>query len=299
MTPCAGARYPMRRRRPMKVSPGALDAIPKILLCSLGLLSPQAAAPAAEATPPPPTAVVTDCRTPVYAVDSLVCEDPELLGLDRLLGTTAARVGAGEGGDVSELTPAQWFRHSRQCAFDSDQRACLVAAYCARLALLEPATLEQAPACGGPPGEVVSAAQYTRHGLVRDTAEARVLNGREVRLQGFVDHGNLYGNASAEKLLQERWSGPGPEPQLWRFDLKAVADDPVGESFAVWVPNGLLRDDMLRKFLADARSYRPTEVWVQGRLVTFDAPTNALSLIGLRLELRSASEIRFRPPPKN
>lgn len=260
------------------------------------LLLMLAVVPLAGATPPPPERLVTDCDAPVYAVDPLVCEDPELHALDQMLGSTAARVGAGQGGEVSGLTAEEWFRHSRQCGFAPDQRGCLVAAYCARLALLERTMLDQAPACGGPPGQVLPAAQFSRRGLLRDTAEARVLNGREVRLRGFVDHANLYGDVAARELLAERWSGPGPAPRTWRFDLKAAADDPAGHSFAVWVPNDLLREDIMRVFLADARSYRPTEVWLQGRLVTFDAPANALSMAGLRLELAGGLDIRFRAP---
>jgi len=45
----------------------------------------------------------------------------------------------------------------------------------------------------------------------------------------------------------------------------------------------------------------PLSLWwplisVKGRLSTFKAPTNALTLTGLTLELRSSGDIRLEPP---
>jgi hypothetical protein len=56
------------------------------------------------------------------------------------------------------------------------------------------------------------------------------LQGGPVRLWGFVDHGNLYGDGRAKRVLAEWWSGYGPDADTWRFDLKGEADDPVGRS---------------------------------------------------------------------
>lgn len=70
-----------------------------------------------------------------------------------------------------------------------------------------------------------------------DEGTVAELQGREVRLWRFVDQGNLHGEAVAKRVLGEWWSGEGPDPDYWRFDLKACPDDPVGNAFAVLVPN--------------------------------------------------------------
>jgi hypothetical protein len=124
----------------------------------------------------------------------------------------------------------------------------------------------------------------------------RAVEGWEIRLWGCVDHANLYGDAGARRILAEFWSGDGPRPATWRFDLKAEANDAAGHSFAVHVPNDEGRDDILRTFVADARARRPTRVFMKGRLFTFAAPTNTRLLTGLRMELRSSKDIRLRPP---
>ncbi|MGE5154632.1 MAG: hypothetical protein ACM3ST_11505 [Bdellovibrio bacteriovorus] len=117
-----------------------------------------------------------------------------------------------------------------------------------------------------------------------------------MRVWGFVDHRNLYGDSGAKGILGAWWSGPGPSADTWRFDLLGGAGDDAGEGFQVHVPNDPGRDDRLRAFLADALAGRPTRVFVKGRLSTFKAPTNALTLTGLTLELRSSGDIRIEPP---
>jgi len=95
------------------------------VLCALGPLS-------ARAVPPPSVQFTTDCDEPVYASDQLVCADPELRELNRLL---AEWIGAGIVAAVTADTAesdAEWFSRSRMCAFEADHRGCLRAAYCPR-----------------------------------------------------------------------------------------------------------------------------------------------------------------------
>lgn len=90
----------------------------------------------AVAVPPPPVQVTASCEARTYASDQLVCEDSELRKLDTLLAGLIAgrsvRGGVSSGGESDEA----WFRRSRTCAFERDHRACLLAAYCDRIALL-------------------------------------------------------------------------------------------------------------------------------------------------------------------
>lgn len=150
--------------------------------------------------------------------------------------------------------------------------------------------------CGGPIGEYLPVSAIARGGFVSDERTVAEMRGREVRLWGFVDQGNLYGDAEAKRALGEWWSGEGPDPDHWRFDLKARADDPVGHSLAVLVPNDAERGDILERLVADARAGRATRIFVAGRLSSFAAPTQIVDLTGLYLQLRSSRDIRLDPP---
>lgn len=150
-----------------------------------------------------------------------------------------------------------------------------------------------ATGCHQRSGDYVAASSISRNGFARDGAALRQADGQEIKLWGYVDHSNLYGDAGAQAILGDWWSGDGPDGTTWRFNLKANADDEAGQSFAVHVPNGPERDALLKRFLADARAGRPTKVLLQGRLFTFDAPTNGALLTGLRLALSSSRDILF------
>jgi hypothetical protein len=145
-------------------------------------------------------------------------------------------------------------------------------------------------------GGYIPVSSISSGGFVSDEKTAAEAGGREIRLWGFVDHGNLYGDAGAKRILQEWWAGEGPGAGIWRFNLKAEANDAVGHSFPVYVPNDAGSGDTLSRFGADARVRRPTKVFVRGRLLTFDAPTNAAVLTGLYLELQSSRDILLEPP---
>jgi hypothetical protein len=136
--------------------------------------------------------------------------------------------------------------------------------------------------------DYVAASSISKDGFARDADAARRLAGQEVKLWGYVDHGNLYGDEGAKLILGDWWSGEGPDAGAWRFNLKASADDAVGHSFAVHVPNDPGRDVLLAVFVADANAQRPTRVLLTGRLLTFDAPTHVAGLTGLYMELASS-----------
>jgi hypothetical protein len=150
--------------------------------------------------------------------------------------------------------------------------------------------------CGERVGEYLPVSAIARGGFVSDERRVAEMHGRKVWLWGFVDQGNLYGDAEVKRVLGEWWSGQGADPDHWRFDLKSRADHPVGRSFAVFVPNDPGRKDLLERFVADARARRVTKVFVTGRLFTFRAPTQILDRTGLYLQLRSSQDIRLDPP---
>ena len=137
--------------------------------------------------------------------------------------------------------------------------------------------------------------ELARNGFVSDQQAAQA-HGRELRLWGFVDHGNLYGDAGAKGILGQWWAGEGPDATTWRFDLKGAANGAVGHSFAVHVPDDAGRENLLRRFVADARAGRPTKVFLTGRLLTFEAPTQFSALTGLYLKVGASQDIRLGAP---
>lgn len=145
-------------------------------------------------------------------------------------------------------------------------------------------------------GDYLSVSSLARNGFAKSNEAIRKLDGREVRVWGFVDLRNLYADASARPILGDWWSGKGPDAATWRFDLMGEAGDGAGRGVQVHVPNDGGRDDLLRAFLAHARAGTPTRVFVEGRLLTFDAPTNAITLTGLYLNVESSQAIRLGPP---
>lgn len=141
------------------------------------------------------------------------------------------------------------------------------------------------------PDDYMAASSISRDGFAIDDDEIRQLDGQEVMLWGYVDPGNLYGDDSARAILEDWWSGAGPDATTWRFNLKANAGDEVGKSFAVQVANDAGRDALLRRFVADARAQQPTRVFVTGRLTTFEAPFGDRVRTGLTLDVQSSSDI--------
>jgi hypothetical protein len=150
--------------------------------------------------------------------------------------------------------------------------------------------------CNGQMGDYFAASSISRNGLARNGEAMRKADGQEIKVWGFVDHGNIYGDEGAEAILKDWWSGDGPTATTWRFNLKANADDEAGQSFSVQVPNDEGRDHLLKVFLTDARAQQPTKVFVKGRIFTVDAPTNVTSLTGLYMELESSHDILLELP---
>lgn len=98
------------------------------------------------AVPPPLPQRGANCSAPTYATDQLVCSDPDLRRRDaEMLGyldADAPPTGAG-------IEPQEaWFRRSRLCAMREAHRACIVAAYDERIAMLRAPRLRQAMTVG-------------------------------------------------------------------------------------------------------------------------------------------------------
>lgn len=143
------------------------------------------------------------------------------------------------------------------------------------------------------PQEVVPASAISVHGFAAHGFDVRADTGRALTLRGYVDHANLYGDAGAKAILGAWWSGDGPDPATWRFNLKAHAEDGAGRSFAVHVASDTGRDELLRTMAADARAGRPTPVVVRGTVTTFAAPLDMMTRRGLLMTVASSRDVRL------
>lgn len=103
------------------------------------LLAGLVATPVAQAIPPPPEQSFVDCSQPVYAADQLVCDDPELLAMERRLKELVGQIDldAVAAADPGFETQPEWFRRRALCAFASAQTACLRALSFDRIVTLE------------------------------------------------------------------------------------------------------------------------------------------------------------------
>ena len=102
----------------------------------LGALLATAAAPAAALIPPPPSQTGVDCDAKVYAVDTIVCEDPDLLAMDQAVQRAIADLGLEPAESATYEAHEAWFRRRGLCAMVETARECLAAAYSERLAIL-------------------------------------------------------------------------------------------------------------------------------------------------------------------
>lgn len=150
--------------------------------------------------------------------------------------------------------------------------------------------------CGSQINGYLPVSGIAREGFLSGQGHSLSAQGRQIKLWGYVDHGNLYGDMNAKRILGEWWSGEEPRSGTWRFNLKAADDDAVGHSFAVFVANDPERQQILERFVADARAQRPTPVYVRGELFRFEAPTQARDLTGIYMEVTSSADIKFEPP---
>jgi hypothetical protein len=164
-----------------------------------------------------------------------------------------------------------------------------------RLTLVMLVAAALSPGCAERVGGYLPISSLAKDGFARNGESVRQLNGRTVRVWGFVDDRNLYADSSAKPILGDWWSGEGPDTATWRLDLMARADDQAGHGLQVQVANDAGRDDLLLAFVGNAREGKPTQVFVEGRLFTFDAPTNAITLTGLYLKVGASQGVRLQP----
>lgn len=93
--------------------------------------------PAAALIPPPPPRAGVDCNARVYAIDTVVCENPDLLAMDRAVQRETIDAGAEPAESALFEAHDTWFRRRGLCAMVETARECVAAAYSERLAILK------------------------------------------------------------------------------------------------------------------------------------------------------------------
>ena len=122
------------------------------------------------------------------------------------------------------------------------------------------------------------ATSISNRGFATRSAVAKYANGSAVKIWGYVDYGNIaYDPASTH----------------WSFKLKANAKDAVGESFRIRAPKDSGHQELIKRFRSSEAAGKSTTVLVEGKLYTFDAPTNFKMLTGLYVETSKSDAIRI------
>jgi len=82
--------------------------------------------------------------------------------------------------------------------------------------------------CNEQMGDYIAASSISEKWFALDSAEMRKAHGQVIKIWGFVDYSNMYGNHDAKTILGGWWSGEGPNSTTWRFNLKTKQDDKAG-----------------------------------------------------------------------
>jgi uncharacterized protein len=152
---------------------------PRIAGLALAMLAALPAYGQPAAVPPPPDQPIIDCARPVYAIDTMICDDRDLGAANAEMNGLLAGLSFA-GLDPDRIEPqADWVRRRALCAFQSDGRACVAGAFAERLALLRAlrgpaaANATKAQCRGAGRAESMTVERYPPAILLRDT-EGRV-----------------------------------------------------------------------------------------------------------------------------
>lgn len=146
--------------------------------------------------------------------------------------------------------------------------------------------------CGPRGGEYRAAASIAVNGFAVNSGKIKNIDGQAIKLWGYVDHHNIYAH-DARRILGDWLGREGPSPTEWRFNLKGRAEDGAGNSIPVYVASDQHRDRLLTLFTTDAMAGKPTKVYIQAVLKTFNAPANFQRLTGIILKVESGTDIIF------
>jgi hypothetical protein len=117
-----------------------------------------------------------------------------------------------------------------------------------------------------------------KRGFAVNRAEAKKLNGKRVKVWGYIDYANTYTCAMKN----------------WYFSLKASRDDEAGESIHINTPAEFKFAKIYNKIRAMQKNDQNEELFVEGVLHTFEAPNNFSSSVGIEIDVESPEDIKFK-----
>lgn len=118
----------------------------------------------------------------------------------------------------------------------------------------------------------------TQNGFAMNKAEARKLDGKKVKLWGYIDFANTYTCAMNN----------------WYFSLKADKNAEAGESIHINTPAEYRFGEIYYEIRDMKKENKQTPVSVTGILHTFDAPENFSTLVGIEIDVKSPKDIEFK-----
>jgi hypothetical protein len=131
-----------------------------------------------------------------------------------------------------------------------------------------------------------------KRGFARDRDYVRNLDGRTIRVKGYLDFANIAVDPALLDKPVDGWDIPR-DGESSHFDLKARASDEAGESIRVWLVEDSMQFRPLFAKLGDivADDRRNALIRVQGKVKVFEAPTNFVRLVGFVINVESPEQV--------
>ncbi len=119
----------------------------------------------------------------------------------------------------------------------------------------------------------------SRKGFAISKVKAQKLNGKVVKLWGYIDFSNT--STCGRKN--------------WYFSLKADKMAEAGESIRINTPAEYRFGEVYYDIRDMQKTEQKTPVLVTGVLHTFNAPTNFANLLSIEIDVKSPEDIKFKP----
>ncbi len=119
----------------------------------------------------------------------------------------------------------------------------------------------------------------SKKGFAIDKAQAQKLNGKVVKVWGYIDFANTSTCGRAN----------------WYFSLQADKGEEAGESIHINTPAEYQFSEVYYEIRQMQKTEQKTPVLVKGVLRTFNAPTNFTNLLAVEIDVKSPKDIKFKP----
>ncbi|HIP59823.1 MAG TPA: hypothetical protein EYH01_05270 [Campylobacterales bacterium] len=122
-------------------------------------------------------------------------------------------------------------------------------------------------------------ADISKKGFAIDKAQAQKLDGKVVKVWGYIDFDNTSTCGRAN----------------WYFSIKSDYNDKAGESIHINTPAEYRFSEVYFDIRGMQKTDAKTKVLITGVFRTFNAPANFTSLLGVEIDVKSPEDIKFKP----